>query len=296
MSFYTPLRYPGGKRKLLVFFEALLQANELRGCSYVEPYAGGAGLALSLLFRSWVSHLYLNDINRGIYAFWFSILYLTDELCKKINDTPVSMEEWRRQKEIQQDAKDVDFLALGFSTFFLNRTNRSGIIKGGVIGGKGQSGDWKLDARYTKKDLIRRIQAISSKKDQIHLSQMDAVEYMRRLSCFPKQSVLFYLDPPYFEKGAELYNNFYRKEDHVGVANCITGSPHRWVVSYDNQEGIRALYKGYKAITYSLNYTAQDKKKGTEFMAFSHDLRLPDFPCDISEKYFSLMHNLKAIA
>ena len=294
MSFYTPLRYPGGKRKLLSFFEALIRVNDLQGCSYVEPYAGGAGLALSLLFRGWVSRLYLNHINKVIFSLWFCVFNLTDDLCRKINDTPVSMEEWQRQKTIQQDVESSDCLALGFSTFFLNRTNRSGIIKGGVIGGKGQLGDWKLDARYTKKDLIRRIQAIASKKEHIHLSRMDAVNYLKSLS-LSVQRVLFYLDPPYFEKGAELYDNFYHKEDHDSVANCITGTPYYWVVSYDNKEEIRAFYEGDSAITYSLNYTAQDKKRGTEFMAFSHNLSLPAFFPESSGKYFSLMYDLKAI-
>lgn len=141
MSFYTPLRYPGGKRKLFHFFKDLIAANHLDGCSYIEPYAGGAGLAMSLFFSGTVGSIYLNDFNRSVYAFWHSVLNSTEELCRRIYDTPVTIEEWHRQKTVQQHLDSHSKLELGFSTFFLNRTNRSGILKGGVIGGKEQNGE-----------------------------------------------------------------------------------------------------------------------------------------------------------
>ncbi|MGL9637387.1 DNA adenine methylase, partial [Escherichia coli] len=167
MRFNTPLRYPGGKAKLTNFVEELLRLNRFTSIHYAEPYAGGAGLALNLLMKGSAEVIHLNDINNAVYSFWYSVLNHCDELCSLIEDTGVTIDEWHRQKDIMSKQLDVTTLELGFSTFFLNRTNRSGILKGGVIGGKKQDGNWKLDARYNKKDLMDRIQKINKKSDSI---------------------------------------------------------------------------------------------------------------------------------
>jgi DNA adenine methylase len=278
MPFYTPLRYPGGKRKLIVFFKVLFEENRLVGCCYAEPFAGGAGLALQLLFENYASHILLNDLNVSIFSFWNSVLNHTEDLCRLIQETSVTLEEWNRQKAVQAHAENLcGSIELGFSTFFLNRTNRSGILNGGVIGGKKQDGVWKLDARFQKKDLIQRIQSIASRRQQITLSKMDAVEFIKQYgekhnALFP---YFFYMDPPYYKKGAGLYDNFFQPKDHIELANCIKETKYPWVVSYDNVPDVRKLYKNYRALTYSLNYTAQEKNIGLEFMAFSDVLLFP---------------------
>ncbi|MDR2067581.1 MAG: DNA adenine methylase [Holosporaceae bacterium] len=289
MAFYTPLRYPGGKRKLYKFIRDLIIFNNLNGCAYVEPYAGGAGLAFSLLFNNVVNCVYLNDFSLPIYAFWEAVLNFTEDFCKLIECKPVTMEEWYKQKNIQEKPDPTNLLELGFSTFFLNRTNRSGILKGGVIGGKNQKGNWKLDARYSKDELIKRIKVIASRRDQIFINNMDAMEYLTKIAeRIPAASSLIYLDPPYFEKGSALYENFYKKEDHAIVAEKIRSLPYHWIVSYDNRSEIEALYRGCNAITYSFCYTAQDKKEGSEFMAISPTLSF----CNLGSKYDAI-HDLR---
>lgn len=211
-------------------------------------------------------------------------------------DTPITIGEWHRQKAIQSHAEDLSgSLELAFSTFFLNRTNRSGIIKGGVIGGKNQSGEWKLSARFSKSNLINRIQRIANRRDQITLSRMDAVEFLKVFQ-HKKDSepYFFYLDPPYYEKGAGLYDNFYQPEDHSILANYIQKLEYPWIISYDNVPEVRKLYSDYRAITYSLNYTAQTKEVGHEFMAFSNGLTLPN---DIRQKKssFGCMRDVIAV-
>lgn len=296
MAFYTPLRYPGGKRKLIKFMKNLLVINNLKKCHYIEPYAGGAGLALQLLFEEHASCIHINDLNASIYSFWYAVLNNTDNFCRLIQDTPITIGEWHRQKAIQSHAEDLSgSLELAFSTFFLNRTNRSGIIKGGVIGGKNQSGEWKLSARFSKSNLINRIQRIANRRDQITLSRMDAVEFLKVFQ-HKKDSepYFFYLDPPYYEKGAGLYDNFYQPEDHSILANYIQKLEYPWIISYDNVPEVRKLYSDYRAITYSLNYTAQTKEVGHEFMAFSNGLTLPN---DIRQKKssFGCMRDVIAV-
>jgi len=248
MRFNSPLRYPGGKGKLSNFFKLLLRSNRLLDSHYIEPYAGGAGIALELLFEEYVTHIHINDLNRSIYAFWYSVLNRTEELCQKIEDTPVTIKEWNKQKAIQAKSKTVNLLELGFSTFFLNRTNRSGIIKGGIIGGKEQDGKWKLDVRFNKMDLIKRIEKIARYKNRISIHNKDAFAFLDLvLPRIPKKS-LIYFDPPYYNKGSDLYENFYGHDDHLEISKKIKRMKLFWVVSYDNTPQIQQFYEGCNKI------------------------------------------------
>ncbi|EAB9444577.1 DNA adenine methylase [Salmonella enterica subsp. diarizonae] len=272
----TPLRYPGGKGKLTEFLKDLIKINELEGCTYVEPYAGGAGVALNLLFDGVVSHIVLNDLNPSIYAFWHSVLCENDALCEMIANTQVNMDEWYKQKEIQSNAQEHSLLTLGFSTFYLNRTNRSGIINAGVIGGKEQTGKWKIDARYNKEDLINRIKKIGTLSDAITLYNSDAINLLNETISLLDGKVLVYLDPPYYVKGQGLYQNFYQHDDHVNIGNTVINKLHiPWIVSYDATKEILDIYKNQKKIIYGLSYSAQRKHVGSEVMFFSEKLIIP---------------------
>lgn len=272
--FDSPLRYPGGKGRLTQYVVDLIEMNGLAGGHYVEPYAGGAGIAISLLYLEYASHIHLNDLNRSVHAFWRSVIDNPEELCKRIRDTRVTMAEWKRQKTIQS-AKDVDTLSLGFSTFFLNRTNRSGIIDGGVIGGKEQSGNWKLDARFNKSDLIKRIAKIASYAPRISVYNMDASAFISGPLKKVPRSALVYLDPPYYLKGDQLYENHYEHEDHKAIALLVAKIRQRWIVSYDNAEPIRKFYSAFRQQTFGLHYSAQTRYKGSEVMVFSDTLKTP---------------------
>lgn len=277
MQFNTPLRYPGGKGKLTDFIKLTFEANELLDGHYVEPYAGGAGIALNLLLHGYASCIHLNDLNQSVYSFWHSVLNAPEELCKLISDTPVTMDEWHKQKAIQKNPDKHSRLELGFSTFFLNRTNRSGIIWGGVIGGKNQDGNWKLDARFNKPDLIQRIQNIALYRSRIHLYNLDAAELIATILPLLPEKTLVYLDPPYYVKGQGLYENHYLHADHFEIARLVkTNIRLPWVVSYDHAPEIVEMYKGCPTIEYGINYSAQDRYKGAEVMFFSKDLVIPD--------------------
>lgn len=275
MRFNTPLRYPGGKGKLSNFMLNVLEVNNLSHIHYAEPYAGGAGLALKLLDLNVAERIILNDINLSVYAFWHSVLHNADTLCSMIDHKEVTMDEWYKQKEIINSAKNHDLLTIGFSTFFLNRTNRSGILKGGVIGGKNQDGEWKLDARYNKNDLISRIKNIHSEKDRIELFNLDAIEFINRVVTNLPNNSLTYLDPPYYVKGKGLYINHYGHQDHIDVAKVVQSNIKTpWIVSYDNTPEIREMYKT-QSLMYGINYSAQDRYKGSEAMFFSEQLKIP---------------------
>ena len=277
MIHYSPLRYPGGKGRLSDYFYQIYKANSLCGGTYVEPYAGGAALALSLLSEGYASKVIINDIDYAIYSFWHSVINNTEELCRLIKDTPVDLKTWEFQRKIQKEQDKHDLLELGFSTFFLNRSNRSGILDAGVIGGKSQSGKWKIDARFNKNELINRIQRISQYEDKIELHNLDAMTLIEQIIDKLPEKTFIYFDPPYFVKGKSLYLNFYRKKDHISVADKISKiSNQKWVVTYDCISFIQEIYSKYRQMKYTLNYSALEASKGKEIMIFSDNLKIPN--------------------
>ena len=277
MRFNTPLRYPGGKGKLTPYLKLILEQNDLLDGHYVEPYAGGAGIALNLLVEGYASCIHLNDLNTSVFAFWHSVINHSEELCKNICDVKITIDEWNKQKSVLKDPSNHSLVEIGFSTFFLNRTNRSGILLGGVIGGKNQEGIWKLDARFNKEDLIRRIEKIALLRNHISLYNLDATEVIQTVLPTLPQKTLVYLDPPYYVKGQGLYQNHYQHNDHLIIANLVKDKIKRpWIVSYDHTTEIDGMYTGCRKITYGINYSAQNRYEGAEVMFFSDNLILPD--------------------
>jgi DNA adenine methylase len=277
LRFNTPLRYPGGKGKLTDFIKLVFKYNELLDGDYVEPYAGGAGIALNLLMHNYVTCIHLNDLNKAVYTFWSVLLSEPDNLCRLINDTEITVEQWSRQKSIFKDPKNHTLLEIAYATFFLNRTNRSGIILGGVIGGKNQNGNWKLDARFNKPDLINRINSIALFGTRIRLYNLDASELIKLVLPKLPTKTLVYFDPPYYVQGQGLYENHYKHDDHVAIAKLVQSKVKLpWIVSYDHAPEIVEMYKNSRSITYGINYSAQNKYEGSEAMFFSKNLVIPE--------------------
>jgi len=264
MRSYSPLRYPGGKGQVYHFVEELLKCNDLIGCTYIEPYAGGAGVALRLLFDKNVKEIIINDYDPAIYAFWYAILNHTEAFTIMIEETEISMENWYIQKEIQIQKDTTDLLTLGFSTFFLNRTNRSGIIKAGVIGGKKQDGNYKMDCRFNKKKLIELIRKISAHKGQIELHNSDALDFIENIK--ERSNQFYFIDPPYYQKGKQLYTNFYTHDNHVELASYFKQElgEKKILISYDNCPEIEQLYDKQSQSIKSLNYSVGTKRLGEE--------------------------------
>jgi len=275
-NYKTPLRYPGGKQRLTPFVLELMEENDLVGGDYAEPYAGGAGVAIALLLENKVSHIHLNDSCTGIYAFWRSILNQTNEFCRRVTDTRLTVKEWRRQQEILSRPAEFNQIDVGFSAFYLNRCNRSGILSGGLIGGLKQDGEWKMNARFPRKELVARLEAIAAKRKSITVKNMDAEKFiLDYLPQLPEKS-LVYCDPPYFHKASRLYLDHYKPKDHVQIAQVIQKSVyHPWIVSYDGAPEILKCYSERRSFLYDLQYNAAKAYKGREVFFFSDDLKLP---------------------
>ncbi|NFG96872.1 DNA adenine methylase [Clostridium sporogenes] len=270
---FSPLRYPGGKNKLAQYTEKLIYKKNLNKSTYIEPFCGGAAVALYLLINGCVSNVIINDYDRAIYAFWYSVKNYSEELCNMIKNTEITIEEWHRQRAIQLEKEKKDLLMLGFSTLFLNRTNRSGILKAGVIGGMKQNGNYKLDCRFNKKQIIDKIKLIASYADKIEIYNLDTEKLIDDVIINLRKKSFIFFDPPYYKKGASLYTNFYKHEDHLALSNKIKNIKyHSWIVTYDNVKEIRDMYKDKRMETYQLNYYAQKKYKGNEVIFYSNTL------------------------
>jgi DNA adenine methylase len=268
LTHYSPLRYPGGKNCIFPFMSKYLYENNLIGISYAEPYAGGAGLALRLLFEEYVNNIYINDLDPSIYAFWKSILLRPIDFCEWIEKVDIDIDNWHKYKIIQNNYLTADSFELAKSTFFLNRTNISGVIKGGPIGGIHQKGKYKLNARFNKQQLIQKILKIASFSDRISVSNHDGLEFLRRLKRLRKD-VLIYLDPPYVVKGSDLYMNFLKKSDHIELRNTIRKMNKPWIISYDNNDFILDLYSQYRKVVYKLSQCASNRV-GDEVLIFDN--------------------------
>lgn len=283
---FSPLRYPGGKGKIARFMRDIVQQNGLSDGLYVEPYAGGAAVAWELLLTGVVRRVAINDISLPVFSFWNAVLNDTDELCRLIQDRPITVDEWDYWKSVFRESETVEPLDLAFAFFYLNRTNRSGILNGGIIGGRNQTGKWKIDARYNKADLIARISRIANLRKRIRVTNLDAVEFMKSGAGTWSEKTLVYVDPPYYDKGKYLYHNSYRPGDHADISAVMNGiSNVPWVVSYDDVRPIHDLYPTKSWLQYTLNYSARAKVRGREAMFFSDGLIVPEVPSPLVELF-----------
>lgn len=268
----SPLRYPGGKTQLFSLVHTIIQSNSLIGCSYIEPFAGGAGLAIKLLLKGIVKEITINDSDYAIYAIWYSILNYTDRFCETIENCLLTIPEWNYYKELYNNSDDI--FKLGFAAFYLNRTNISGIIKGGVIGGISQKGNYRINSRFNKKTLIDKIINISKLKGSISLYNMDIFNFIKT-SHFNRNNSFINFDPPYVKKGRQLYKNSFNLNDHILLARKILTLQNNWIVTYDICDLIKQIYSTQRFSFLDINYSIGSTRNAKEILFYSDSLNVP---------------------
>ena len=263
----SPLRYPGGKAALAGLFADLIKYLGIRNCTYVEPYAGGAGAGIALLREGIVKRLVINDIDPAVHAFWRQVVDHNTALVDWIAEVPLTLDEWRRQREVYR-SRAADQAALGRAFFYLNRTNRSGVLNAGVIGGQAQTGGYRIDARFNRETLCGRVQAIGDLRSVIEVTALDGRTVIQRHA--RRKSSFLYIDPPYVHAGSQLYLNAFEARDHQALAEAVDRiSEAHWLMTYDESPFIERLYAGHFQGRLSLNYSARYPGKASELLVAS---------------------------
>jgi DNA adenine methylase len=269
----SPLRYPGGKARLAPFITRLLREQRPTLHEYAEPFAGGAGVALSLLLNEEVRFIRINDLDPGIAAFWREVFLNTDRLIDRVSETPVDMTTWQWARQTYESKKEADDFDLGFATFFLNRCNHSGILTARPIGGLEQNGRWKMDARFNKGNLIERIATLGRYRNKVGLAELDARDFLKQLEADANR-LFVYVDPPYLGQGDALYMNSLGADDHRTLAEQLVASRLRWVLSYDAHSRVTdELYKNLLTAQFGIAHFAHRQHIGQEYFVFSKGVR-----------------------
>jgi DNA adenine methylase len=265
------LRYPGGKASLYPKLRELIRLNRLSRGTYVEPFAGGAGAGLALLITGQVQKIVINDLDPAIHAFWKAVVSDPAEFTLRIQSATLTVDEWERQKAVYAECDVSNPMELGFATFYLNRTNRSGVLNGGPIGGKDQSGTYGIDARFMKDTLIERVRLISLHTSRIEVCNQNGADVIRELAEDPE--VFIYADPPYFDKAGSLYLNAFTPDDHRFLADMLNSlATSTWVLTYDNVPQVSELYAERRQELIALHYSAHRSAKVNEIMVYSDDV------------------------
>lgn len=232
----SPLRYPGGKSKFVG--QIMANCNPDNMVNFVEPFAGGASVGLSLLLAGKIQNLYLNDADFGIYSLFFTIKHFPQILAQRIKSFTPSEKAFRRAKyEVSEGFCGLDTTEAAWNTLIVNRLAFSGIPKANCM--SNPSARWNADA------LIKRIMDIHHHSERIFVSNMDACEYIEEMYWMPATTL--FIDPPYFVKGKSLYNLYYTDDDHRKLSFLLDelykGMPGAdMVITYDYCQEIEALY------------------------------------------------------
>jgi DNA adenine methylase len=251
----SPLRYPGSKRKLVGYLRQVIEANNLHPELFVEPFAGGASVALQLLRDDVVHNIGLIELDPLVASFWEVVFHDAEWLMGQVETIDVTIEKWHDFKQKQADGQLLTNRARALACLFLNRTNFSGFMARNVgpIGGRSQNSKYKIDCRFTKPTLIHRIKQISAYQDRVEFvwncSWADGLADVRRSQAagdFP-QNILFYLDPPFFEQAETLYTHYFTDNDHRDLRDELLQLEMPWILSYDSVAKVKELYNGDKA-------------------------------------------------
>jgi len=264
----SPLRYPGGKAALAGFFADIINTLGINDARYIEPYAGGVGAGIALLRERIVQHLVINDIDPAVYAFWKAVVDNNEEFVDLVARTPLTIDEWQRQREVYRAQDEGDALRLGFAFFFLNRTNRSGILNAGVIGGRNQKGKYKIDARFNRRTLIERLTAIGCLADRISVSDLDGRTVIQKYA--HDERSFMYIDPPYVQAGSQLYLNAFDGRDHKALSTIVNSiEKAHWLMTYDTSSLIERLYRDHFQCRLELTYSARHPGRAEELLVAS---------------------------
>lgn len=269
------IRYPGSKAKLakelFQMFPPELHSlwSQSLGFEYREPFFGAGAVGFDVL--QMISHsctAWLNDADPGMVALWRSVQTNPQRLCDMIHTFKPSAEKFYEYKE-QDDAEIADEVERGFVKLALHRLSFSGLgyRAGGPIGGATQqSSKYNVSCRWNPERMISDVVSLHKRMKRFRgRVRITCGDFMPLIADAPKGSFI-YLDPPYYDKGPQLYKFSMTHDDHVRLANALRECKATWVLSYDDHDAIRELYSWAKFIELkafkTMKYTMATQRGG----------------------------------
>jgi DNA adenine methylase len=261
-----PLRYPGSKSGFVKIVDRIIRSTGFKGMPLCEPYAGSAAISFGLLKLQTISHATLVERDPLLFAFWKCVFEHTDELIHNFEILPINIHTWHKLRPLlnEKEPTSSNLLELGLAGLFFNRANFSGILNGGPIGGLLQKSKYKIDCRTNKEELVKRIRSATQFSDRVTVTHADAVDFINRHK--RRKKILFYIDPPYFNKGELLYRYYYRHRDHKILAHTLTSSKFPWMLSYDSHHVIEFLYEDFFIRRHKFQYSARNSTQNEELL------------------------------
>lgn len=281
----VPLRYPGGKASLLNYVEKFITSNNISVQAILEPYAGSAAISMGLLRKGMISKAYINDSDQMVYAFWKTVLNNNEELIEMIDSLEVNLDAWFCYRKYLVDKPLTKFnekdVAMAF--LFLNRTSYSGIVKAGPLGGKKQQSRYKIDCRFNKENIKKKIEQLQEFSSRLEISNMEGIEFMKE-TIKKTGDVFIYADPPYYNVGKLLYNQYFDDKKHIQLADYLKQVEEQpWLLSYNANEFIMNLYSDQKMVPIYLDYHTGPYRRNIMEYLFSNRV-IPPFEARENKK------------
>lgn len=271
----SPLRYPGSKQKFCSTLYEIMRANNLKPSLFIEPFAGGASVSLFMLQHNYVEKIALIEKDPLVASFWHTVFFNSEWLIKEIKKLNISLEEWHYFKKYKPRTKKTQAL----KCLFLNRTNFSGILKAGPIGGQKQISEYKINCRFNKNAIIEKIKILSQYKDRVlFVDEGDYRDSLDKRKKYINESTFIYFDPPYVNKAKDLYNFYFKEQDHLNLKKLIKSLNSYWLLSYDYEPPLSDLYKNFAQYGFfDIRYTTSSNKERIfkkEFIASNLNLTI----------------------
>lgn len=281
------IRYAGGKNKLSNhILDRIIGFYCDNGYDYEyrEPFFGAGAIGIRLLeSSSRIKKVFINDFDLGISSIWTAVINQPEELISKLKvfkPTAGAFFDFK-EKILAWEGQEPD-LDLAFMKIAIHQMSFSGLgtKAGGPIGGKSQLSAYDVSCRWSIPHLskyIRRYNKLFSNRTirENRCFGLDFEEVIKK-----KGKAFLYLDPPYYEKGPELYQHFFTDHDHFRLAHVLQKTEYPWLLSYDNCVAIRKIYDWAECMEIDINYTINTSRVKTELLIapkkFKHLLKNPN--------------------
>lgn len=274
----SPLRYAGSKRKIFNYLERILAHNNLVPKVLVEPFVGGGSIFLNFLSRHDNSKAIIADKDELVFSFWKVLFANPDYLVNFIKKTKVNLKTFDHYRYVASHPTKFNRKKLAKACLFLNRTSFSGILNNsaGPIGGRAQKSPYKIDCRFGRENLIKKIKEISVFKDRVVVLPHSWEEVLKYTTDeHRKEKLLFYFDPPFYKKADQLYRYYFDENAHTKLRDKLMKLKHSWILSYDRAREIQNLYSEFARINVSMPYSINSPAKRLEKEFIITPLKLP---------------------